>query len=692
MLYTKRKQLAILDLEKGKESISIETFKEILTEKPSNMIYCESEGKLVGLVSTGDICRALRANKNEVVINKKFTYLNYGEYAKAKAIFKERARINALPVVTKDHILIGDYTRWNDLLVLRYLIGSDNGQCVPEWVDKENIMLVRPGNAFEERQMFFNIMEKYLKSRGAAVKCIGHAEIEQYLKENAVILFVEENELRACNTVQRITFKHDNKYHNLKTYKSVFSSNFCFSDEKYISYLNKLQQEGVEILGLEFEESEYYECLSKKIKDKFAKIGEVPNDKWPQKIYEDFFDDLYNEDYAEHISHITLSLENHGGVFSLKDYKDKYCNVINGERRTVNQPDKYAKSIYFFGPCYIQGFWVEDRNTIESFLQEHICCNGMEVRVVNCGTIRPDSIERMYLPRIAVTQLKRGDIIVVDCPPKGVEGVRYLDLNHVLEKNNVGTEWMLEKVCHCNHRINQLYADEIYNLLAPVLQKETERQGELIDKDEDFVKFLYLDRYFKAFDPSGYKKIGSVVMNCNPFTYGHRYLIEQALQAVDFLIIFVVEQDKSFFSFAERFAMVQKGVEDLEHVMVVPSGQFIASQMTIPEYFGKQLSENAAEHDEQDFEVFAKQIARPLGISIRYFGEEPLDAVTNQYNISAKKVLPKYGIEAVVIPRKTIHGKEISASKVRKCLDEMEDFDQMKEWLPETTKELLGIG
>ena len=55
MLYTKRTQLTILELNKNEEKISIENLKTVLLERPSNMIYCESEGKLVGIISTGDI-------------------------------------------------------------------------------------------------------------------------------------------------------------------------------------------------------------------------------------------------------------------------------------------------------------------------------------------------------------------------------------------------------------------------------------------------------------------------------------------------------------------------------------------------------------------------------------------------------------------------------------------------------------
>ena len=179
-------------------------------------------------------------------------------------------------------------------------------------------------------------------------------------------------------------------------------------------------------------------------------------------------------------------------------------------------------------------------------------------------------------------------------------------------------------------------------------------------------------------------------MNCNPFTKGYRYLIEQALNSVDFLIIFIVEEDKSVFSFAERFAMVKQGTMDLHNLMVVPSGPFILSQMSFPEYFVKETGRDMKAHTEQDIILFAKKIAPPLGIKCRFVGEEPEDAVTNQYNETMKKILPEYNIEVIEIPRKKMLGTNISASLVRDSLNEF-DNDKVVGLLQETTCFFLGI-
>jgi [citrate (pro-3S)-lyase] ligase len=79
-----------------------------------------------------------------------------------------------------------------------------------------------------------------------------------------------------------------------------------------------------------------------------------------------------------------------------------------------------------------------------------------------------------------------------------------------------------------------------------------------------------------------------------------------------------------------------------------------------------------------------------LHIDVRYAGEEPFDPITRQYNNSMRNILPRYGIEFEEIPRKETDGDPISASRVRKLLEER-NFDEIGKLVPETTlKYLLG--
>lgn len=163
-----------------------------------------------------------------------------------------------------------------------------------------------------------------------------------------------------------------------------------------------------------------------------------------------------------------------------------------------------------------------------------------------------------------------------------------------------------------------------------------------------------------------------------------------AAKQVDLLYIFVVQEDKSFFKFEDRFWLVKKGVEDLENVVVIPSGRYIISSDTFSDYFDK---ENKTKYDfnidtSTDVRLFCEYVAPILGITVRFVGTEPLDYVTNVYNNALQETLPQYGIELKVIDRKEKDGDVISASRVRKLLQEKE-FERIKKLVPKSTYEFL---
>lgn len=181
---------------------------------------------------------------------------------------------------------------------------------------------------------------------------------------------------------------------------------------------------------------------------------------------------------------------------------------------------------------------------------------------------------------------------------------------------------------------------------------------------------------------------GVIVMNCNPFTYGHRYLIETASKSCDYLYIMAVEEDRSVFKFADRFEMIRRGVSDLENVEVIPSGNFVISALTFPEYFQKSQLQDEKIDTSTDIKLFCEHIAPTLHIKTRFVGEEPLDKVTNQYNMCMKDMLPNYGITLIEIPRKEYGESVISASRVRKLLEE-KNYQEVKKLVPKTTYDYL---
>lgn len=692
MLFTERNQLTVIELEKDEESVFIETVKRALEESHSNTIYYEeASGGFVGIISTGDVFRAHGNGWDRVRINREFAFVYAGEYLKAKKIFAEKEYISTIPVLTKENNLLGEYMRWDETLILDYELSAIRKGRIFCFHGEDKIALVRPKGHSVIRHRIYRKMQSYLESQYISAACIDDSEVISYADKVDMLLFVEENEIRACGTLFKMIWgNHNAAYDKMKTFFNCRVNAESYLYDQCSDYLKEIYEKGVSIVAMTLDSvSPYYESLIKKNQDKFAMMGEAYSYILPESMYQGFFDDLYSADYADAIMHLPVGIEYHGGMLSLRDCHSQYYNVTNGERTTTGQPDDYERSIYFTGPCYIYGHDVEDCYTIESILQKRLCEKGKAVRCVNYGAMGM-YIGYNCIPRIAAIPLKRGDIVVIDRPADGIEGIKYLEISSIIENNEVKAEWMVDNPMHCNHKINEVYADTIYEAIEPVLDEKTVRQGELIEKEENYIKLLYLDRFFTDYDFSQYHRTGAIVMNCNPFTNGHRYLTEQALRYVDFLIIFVVEEDKSDFSFTERLSMVKEGVADLENVLVVPGGPFILSQLSFPEYFLKEASEDLVRHTEQDITTFAEKIAPQLGIKYRFVGEEPEDEVTNQYNTAMKKILPQYGIELIEIPRKTFCGKPVSASLVRKYI-ENSDIERLSELVPDTTRTFLGM-
>ena len=179
-------------------------------------------------------------------------------------------------------------------------------------------------------------------------------------------------------------------------------------------------------------------------------------------------------------------------------------------------------------------------------------------------------------------------------------------------------------------------------------------------------------------------KIGAAVMNCNPFTRGHRYLIQTAAKDCDHLYVFVLSEDKSQFSAEDRMALVKEGVADLKNVTVLPTGPYLISSATFPTYFLKEREKARTVQCLLDIEVFAKYYAPRFGIKTRYVGTEPLSPMTDQYNKALLQHLPAHGIAVREIPRLETHSAPISASIVRTDIDKR-NFASVRAKVPAST-------
>lgn len=173
---------------------------------------------------------------------------------------------------------------------------------------------------------------------------------------------------------------------------------------------------------------------------------------------------------------------------------------------------------------------------------------------------------------------------------------------------------------------------------------------------------------------------GIIIMNCNPFTLGHRYLIEQAAQQVETLYILVVREDCSMFSYDERKAIISRGVADLDNVVVCDGSEYSISATTFPTYFLKCLSDASDTQMTLDIDLYRRRIAPALGATVRFVGTEPDDPLTRRYNELMKSMLP----DVREVARLEKNGVAVSASRVRKAIVE-NHLAQAARLVPPTT-------
>ncbi len=155
---------------------------------------------------------------------------------------------------------------------------------------------------------------------------------------------------------------------------------------------------------------------------------------------------------------------------------------------------------------------------------------------------------------------------------------------------------------------------------------------------------------------------GTIVMNANPFTLGHQYLVREAARQVDRLFVIAVKEDVSEYSYAERFAMIEKGCKGIGNVCVCHGSDYAISSSTFPTYFLKSTSDVSDTQMALDLDLFKRHIAPALGATVRFAGSEPDDTFTRRYNHHMMATLGN----VTVVERLRIGGRAVSASEVRR--------------------------
>ncbi len=208
-------------------------------------------------------------------------------------------------------------------------------------------------------------------------------------------------------------------------------------------------------------------------------------------------------------------------------------------------------------------------------------------------------------------------------------------------------------------------------------------QAVLLEYGGGLERFLQLHRPLRRDGVNG-----AVVMNCNPFTLGHRYLIEAAARQVDCLYVFVVREDRSVFPFDIRLRLVREGTRDLRNILVLDSSDYCISAVTFPAYFLKATDDASAIQMEIDLQLFGARIAPFFGIRRRFIGTEPFCRTTRLYGESLRRILPGLGVEMQQMERLIVDGEVVSAFRVRNAL-RREAFETVRRLVPQTTLSFL---
>ncbi len=356
------------------------------------------------------------------------------------------------------------------------------------------------------------------------------------------------------------------------------------------------------------------------------------------------------------------------------------------------------KKIYVIGPCIVEGNLQMPSECLVAKLQEKVEKDGYTV--IGCVILWH---EYDLWEMVEDLPIRKQDIVIcVDernrTPEKGKGRAVYLDSLELYNRLERKTWYAGAAPIHVNADGVDALSDFLYYMY---LRKEIEKknnlperekrhclqQGRILSMEQTAAIASYINEIGIP-DKNEWQKIGAIIMNGNPFTLGHKYLVEYAASQVDMLYLFIVQEDRSHFPFSARFAMAAAGVSHLKNVKVVPSGDFVLSYKTLPAYFEKEVYREIKLNAAVDLEIFAHYIAPELGIKWRFVGEEPNDRITRQYNEQMKTILKENGINVVEICRKESLGEPISASRFRELFFGGNMEESMK-LVPQTTWKIL---
>ena len=550
----------------------------------------------------------------------------------------------------------------------------------------------------ERKKEYYNILKKSYKEcpryldRFDKVIIIGKNKFTKFLNKiipNSKLINYEE-----YNDSYKDYFIITSSLYKSKLYNGITAKKFINEYQNYIiniknkkiikKTINELNKKNINTLTVKIPKKLSYQTNLESVR-LFSKIN--PNNKIIKKEHIlDLYDDAkYFEEFHKNFLNRPGVYKNKGNIV-FTDYSSKYINIEKGMRVIPNRKNIYINNIYIIGPCIASGHYAQDNETIAYYLE-----NALKDYRVSCyGGFGHDWSS--YTNILNSVELRKNDIVIFIDENNIFDNINY-DCYEDFEKLHKKCSFFWDRPIHCTNKGYKCISDG----MIKYIKSNFKPSGELIRKStlelditeslEDFQKYLKKLRKYKINKKN--IKIGSIVMNCNPFTNGHLYLIKEASKQVDYLYIFIVEEDKSFIKFEDRFKMAKNATKKMKNIKILPSGKFIISSLTFNEYFNKEKNNEKLIDASLDIDIFGKYICKVLNIKYRFVGTEPNDKVTGQYNIQLKSRLKEFGVKLIEIERLKMYNKVISATMVRKYIKN-NDIKSIMEYVPKETLKIIG--
>ena len=179
-----------------------------------------------------------------------------------------------------------------------------------------------------------------------------------------------------------------------------------------------------------------------------------------------------------------------------------------------------------------------------------------------------------------------------------------------------------------------------------------------------------------------------VVINADPFTSGHLYLVERACEIADWVYVFVASEGSFVWTLEQRLEQVRLGTEHLARVMVTDTGPYSLGAATFPAYFLKREESVDEVRLEVDAELFAAHLAPAFHLVSRVVGTEPLDPTLRHYNRIVQRTLERHEIRLHEVERQRMGERWISTQMVQKALSN-NDIRVVQQCVPESTLDYL---